>query len=94
VTQLLSGLSFPSDDVRLVRATHCDPESPTDALCALFCGGTSASRRWGYQRLLYLFFQDALGVPSVESRPDTYGAAVLRGVTKGVLVVRPVVPEP
>lgn len=94
VVALLSRLAFPSLDVRLVGATHCDPENPTDLLCAFGCGGTSATRRSLYQRLQYLFLQDALGVPSVESPPDTYGAALLQGLRETTLVITPVSPRP
>jgi pimeloyl-ACP methyl ester carboxylesterase len=72
VRQLLAGLCFPVDDLRLVDATHCDPESPTDVLCRWACGGSTLTRRHLYRRLTYLFLQDALDSPSVEPRPPGY----------------------
>jgi len=94
VLSLLSRLAFATEDVKLVDATHCDPEGPTGALCPVVCGGTSVRARSRYRRLTYLFFQDALGVPTVEPRPDTYDAALLRGVGRGTIEVTPIAPGP
>ena len=66
VRELLRELPFPVDDLRLVGATHCDPENPTDALCRWFCGGSTALKRSLYRRLMVLFFQDAFDMPPVE----------------------------
>ncbi len=61
-------LRFPADDARILGGTHCDPENPTDALCKLACGGASAVAQSRYQRLMYLFFHDALRAPLPESQ--------------------------
>jgi pimeloyl-ACP methyl ester carboxylesterase len=87
VRGLLGGLCFPVDDLRLVDATHCDPESPTDVLCRWACGGSTLPRRHIYRRLLYLFLQDALQVPSVEAFPAGY-AETLAGLEERGAVVR------
>ena len=89
VRSLLGRFSFPVEDVRIVGASHCDPENPTDALCTLFCGGTSGSRRTYYQRLMFLFFKDALGVPLLESPPQTYAAFLAELDAAGAVVREP-----
>ncbi len=87
VVSLLERIYFPVDDVRIVGASHCDPENPTDALCRLFCGGSSDARRAHYQRILYLFFQDAFGMKSLETAPGTY-AKILAELEAAGSVVR------
>ena len=72
VLELLKALSLPSTDVRIVDGTHVDPENPTDFWGPLFCGGTSPACRAIYQRLMYLFFQDAFQMESVEEPAETY----------------------
>ena len=72
VLDLLKALIFPVTDVLIVNATHVDPENPTDLPGVLFCGGTNPARRAIYQRLMYLFFQDAFQIESVENPPETY----------------------
>lgn len=39
-------------------ATHCDPESPTDILCRLLCGGTSEEARVFYRERVLEFLQE------------------------------------
>jgi pimeloyl-ACP methyl ester carboxylesterase len=90
VRGLLAALCFPVDDLRLVDATHCDPESPTDVLCRWACGGSTLPRRHLYRRLMYLFFQDALDLPSVEPLPADYEETLARLEDAG-RVVREVV---
>lgn len=92
VRELLAALPFGSDDVRVVGATHCDPEDPTDGACRLFCGGTSEEARGAYRRLLHLFLADALGAPPVGDEADTFAEAVRRGVEAGTLAVEKVGP--
>ncbi len=72
VLELTGGLGFSGQDVRIVGATHCDAENPSDAICAVLCGGQGESQRAIYQRLMYLFFQDALKATSVETPPQSY----------------------
>ena len=66
---LLDALTFPAEDVRLVATTHCDPENPSDVLCALACGAATPRGRDLYQELLYLFLREALGAPAIEAGP-------------------------
>jgi dienelactone hydrolase len=72
VLALLDRLTFPCEDVQIVGAKHCDAENPTSAACWLLCGGSDGERQGLYQRLMYLFFKDALGVVSIEDEPETY----------------------
>jgi protein-S-isoprenylcysteine O-methyltransferase Ste14/poly(3-hydroxybutyrate) depolymerase len=75
VTVLLDRLRFETEDVRIVGAGHCDAENPTNVACSVPCGdGSNEEQTEIYQRLMYLFFQDALDVPSVERNPETYEA--------------------
>ena len=76
VLELLANLSFPVQDVHILGATHCDVENPANFVCKLVCGGDGVSQRAIYQRLLYLFFQVALDVVSVEAPPQNYAAAL------------------
>ena len=66
---LLDAVSFPVDDVRLAGTNHCDPESPSDFLCALACGAATPRGTSLYQELLYLFLRDALQAPAVVPGP-------------------------
>jgi dienelactone hydrolase len=66
----------PVDEITITGATHCDPENPTDALCAIACGGASAAGTLAYQRLFYLFLQDRLPLPSVETAVVRFDATV------------------
>lgn len=94
VRELLAGLPFGSEDVRIAGATHCDAEDPTDGVCRLFCGGSSERARAAYRRLLHLFLADALGAPPVGEDAGTFEEAVRRGVEDGTLAVERVAPAP
>jgi len=89
VRDLLHGLSFSVDDLRLVGATHCDPESPTDVLCRWACGGSTVLQRHLYRRLMYLFFQDALDAPSVEPFAADYQETLAGLEARGAVVREP-----
>jgi acetyl esterase/lipase len=85
VLGLQDRLRFPTDDARILGGTHCDPENPTDALCELACGGASAFARSRYQRLMYLFFHDALRSLLPESQ--SYREALEDLVSSGAVEV-------
>jgi len=87
VVPVLPGLRVPNDDVRILGATHCDPENPTDFLCRIACGGGSAEGQSLYQRLMYLFLKDALRAPALED--ETYSAALGELASKGAVEVEP-----
>lgn len=61
VVALSEDLRFPNETVRIVGATHCDPESPTNVLCRAVCGGGSRQGQSLYRDLVLRFFQDAFG---------------------------------
>lgn len=86
VRELLEELSFAVEDVLIVGATHCDPESPTDLLCRLFCGGSGFFPRYLYFRLTASFLQEALNVPPVEPIPAPYGPTLERLEERGLVV--------
>lgn len=89
---LLGRLTFPTEDVLIVGASHCDPENPSDVLCALACGRSTPQRQALYQQFLYLFFRDALQAPPVPSEPASYAAALDEAAASGVIVRTPVFP--
>ena len=89
VRSLLSGLPFPTEDVLIVGGTHCDPENPSDALCALACCRSTTGRQALYQQFLYLFVRDALQAPFVPGEPEEYEAALDAAATLGLIVRTP-----
>ena len=92
VRSVLSGLPFPTEDVLIVGGTHCDPENPSDGLCALACGRSTTERQSLYQEFLYLFVRDALQAPSVPSEPATYAVALDEAAAAGSIVRTPAGP--
>lgn len=87
VLDLLNGLAFAVEDVLIIDGTHCDPENPTDGLCNVPCGQASPQRQAIYQRLMYLFFQDAFGLASAEQPAETYEATVQELESQALLIV-------
>ncbi len=73
----LSGLNFSTREIRVVGATHCDPESPTDFLCELACSGSDEQVRAAYQELIYAFLHDVLAAPDIGAASG-YDAVVAR----------------
>jgi pimeloyl-ACP methyl ester carboxylesterase len=92
VRSVLSGLPFPTEDVLIVGGTHCDPENPSDGLCALACGRPAPERQHLYQEFLYLFVRDALEAPSVPNEPATYAVALDEATAAGSIVRTPAGP--
>jgi len=86
VRSVLSGLSFTTEDVLIAGGTHCDPENPSDGLCALACGRSTTERQLLYQEFLYLFVRDALQAPSVPSEPATYAMSLDDAAAAGSIV--------
>jgi pimeloyl-ACP methyl ester carboxylesterase len=72
VLEMLQALSFVIRDVKLVAATHCDVENPTDLFCRAVCGGGSVVRQSLYTRLLYLFLRDTFNLPEPGDERLTY----------------------
>jgi pimeloyl-ACP methyl ester carboxylesterase len=89
VRLLLARLPFPTEDVLIVGGTHCDPENPSDAACALACGCSTPERQSLYQQFLYLFVHEALHAPNVPSQPASYQAALDEAAAKGLIVRTP-----
>ena len=76
VLDLLNRLPFAVEDIRIVGASHCDPENPTDLLGQLACGPSTEERRAIYQRLIYLFFRDALKAHRFKQEGEPYADAL------------------
>jgi pimeloyl-ACP methyl ester carboxylesterase len=89
VVSLLGHLKFSTEDIQIVAGTHCDAENPSSTACWLMCGGRNGDGRHLYQRLMYLFFQDALGVVSVEENPETYPEVLRSLAARGTIIRRP-----
>ena len=45
----------PVVDVEIERATHCDPESPSDLVCAVYCGPPDTARQARFTDALVAF---------------------------------------
>lgn len=86
---VLDGLPFPTEDVRIVGGTHCDPENPSDTLCATACGCSTPERQSLYLEFLYLFVRDALQAPPVSSEPADYAEALDEAAALGSIVRTP-----
>ena len=89
VVSLLGRLKFPTEDIQIVEGTHCDAENPSNSACWFMCGGRNGEGRHLYQRLMYLFFQDALGVSSVEEDPQTYPEVLRSLAVQGIISRHP-----
>jgi len=89
VLDLLDRLTFPTEDVQIVGARHCDAENPTSPPCWLLCGRSNDERQDLYQRLMYLFFRDALGAALIENEPETYQSSLEMLESQGVVLRLP-----
>ena len=89
VVSLLGRLSFPTEDIQIMEGTHCDAENPSNATCWFLCGGKNGDGQHLYQQLMYLFFQDALGVPRLEENQETYSELLKSLAARGTITRRP-----
>lgn len=62
VALLESALDFSIESVLISAATHCDPESPTDVVCELACGGGSEPARATYREQTETFLRNSFGL--------------------------------
>lgn len=69
VLQLLEGLPFQVEDVKVEGATHCDAENPSDFLCRVLCGGSTPEARATYQELLSGFLIESLRAAPPSTAP-------------------------
>jgi len=69
IRSLLDAVPFSVEDLRIVGASHVDPERPTTAAAALFAGPAHPECQDAYARLMGTFFDEALA-----SRPGYRGA--------------------
>lgn len=92
VLKLQRGLAFATSDVRVVAATHCDQENPTDFRCLALCGGASSQRQSIYQRLMYLFLRDTFGIPEAGDETLSYAEALSVLQASGEIRVSFIVP--
>ena len=93
VSGLVDALGFAADDLRVVGATHCDPEGPTDIACSIACGGSNAAKSTTFRTLIYLFLQEALAVPIIASTDGGFQSTVSDLTAEGV-VTTPVTSRP
>jgi pimeloyl-ACP methyl ester carboxylesterase len=85
IRDVLVSLPFATEDILVVGGSHCDPESPTDLLCRLACGGSNEQARAAYQELMGAFLRDALAAPAAETF-DGFSATVDRLTAAGRVV--------
>ena len=69
IRDVLVRVPFAAEDILVVGGSHCDPESPTDLLCRVACGGSNEQARAAYQELVGAFLGDALATPDAEISP-------------------------
>jgi hypothetical protein len=62
----LRSTTFSFDDIKIIGAHHCDAENPTTVRCECICGKSRGQYRELFQRMTYLFFRDAFGVPRID----------------------------
>lgn len=86
VREALRELPNAVEDILIVGATHCDPESPTDLGCRLVCGGSGALQRYLYRKLMLSFLQESLNVPAVDPLSVSYGRTVSWLEQRGLVV--------
>jgi dienelactone hydrolase len=88
IADVLTRLSFETDDILVVGGTHCDPENPTDLLCGVACGGSNESARAAYQELISAFLGEALSAPAADASPG-FPATIAQFVTAGRVTATP-----
>jgi len=69
-TALEEAFPFAVTSVFFPWATHCDPESPTDVVCRLLCGGSSEQGRAAYRMETLRFLKTALSLPPTPEGRD------------------------
>ena len=85
--KLVDAVTFPIDDIRIRGASHVDPENPSTTAARLVVG-LSPERQAIFTRLMYLFFQDALQVHSVECPATSFQAMLAELGTARISVGR------
>jgi pimeloyl-ACP methyl ester carboxylesterase len=61
VGRLVERMTFVVSDLRIVGATHCDPENPSDISCEIVCGRSEESNRETYLKLTDVFLRNVFG---------------------------------
>ena len=74
----------PKRGLKVVGATHCDPEDPSDLLCAIACGAADAGRQQLYRRHLTGWLEYHLRCQQ-DYEPWVYGAEVEAELAAGLI---------
>ena len=92
---LYAAASAPKRGIKIVGATHCDPEDPTDFLCTLVCGSANSARQTLYRRYATGWFEYYLRCDAAYE-PWVYGAQVQSDVAAGRITydAAPIPPAP
>ena len=92
---LFAAASAPKLGIKIVGATHCDPEDPTNILCTLTCGSANSARQTLYRRYTTGWFEYYLRCDAAYE-PWVYGAQVQSDVAAGRITydVAPIPPAP
>ncbi|MGF1640455.1 MAG: alpha/beta hydrolase family protein [Rhodospirillales bacterium] len=85
VSDLVDAIPFAIEDLRVVGATHCDPEGPSDVTCALACGGRDPVRAETFRTVMYRFLAANLAIPATETEDAAYERAVRGLMQRGEL---------
>ena len=86
VREVLDGLAFSTEDMRVVGGSHCDPENPTDLLCQVVCGCGDSGAGTAYQELIGGFLGEALAAPGSGEAADFAGTVEALVVAGRVVV--------
>ena len=63
VLKYIERLKFPTDDVKINGAHHCDAENPTSLGCMSVCGSSHEKYRLLFKLITYLYLRDTLNAP-------------------------------
>lgn len=74
VLKYIKALNFPTDDVKINGAHHCDAENPTTIGCMSVCGTTHNKYRRLFELITYYYLRDTLHAPKFE--PQSFSAII------------------
>ena len=84
----LQQLPFPARDIRVLGASHCDGENPSDVFCGLVCGLSTTSRQAWFLELMHLFFRDQLAAEVIAGEEAGLDQRIAEGESEGALASR------
>lgn len=70
--------------VKIIQATHCDPEDPTNFLCTLMCGSQNSARMYRYRKYMTGWFEFYLHCDA-SYEPWVFGEQVQADLSEGYI---------